>query len=85
MGGSLVFTFTTPIQFFESAFLSGVQDFVQDTYTFSDGSSETIDVPEGGTSNSIGELVCVGFTDAGKSITSVTINAGTIAVLTLSA
>jgi hypothetical protein len=76
MGGALVFTFATPIQFF-GAFLSGVQDFVQDTYTFSDGSSETVDVPETGTSSSVGELAFVGFTDAGKSITSVTINAGT--------
>jgi len=76
MGGNLVFTFATPVQFF-GAFLSGVQDFFQDTITFSDGSSETIDVPETGTSSSVGELVFVGFTDAGKSISSVTINAGT--------
>ena len=75
-GGSLVFTFTTPVEFF-GAFLSGVQDFTQDTYTFSDGTSQTIDVPEAGTSPSVGELVFVGFTDAGKSITSVTVNAGT--------
>jgi hypothetical protein len=32
--------------------------------------------PEAGTSNSVGALDFVGFTDAGKSITSVTINAG---------
>jgi hypothetical protein len=75
-GGSLTFTFATPVQFF-GAFLSGVQNFVQDTITFSDGSSQTIDVPEAGTSSSIGELVFVGFTDAGKSISSVTVNAGT--------
>ncbi len=75
-GGSLVFTFTNPTQFF-GAYLSGVQNFVQDTYTFSDGTSQTIDVPETGTSGSVGELVFVGFTDAGKSVTSVTINAGT--------
>lgn len=76
LGGSLVFTFSSPIQFF-GAYLSGVQDFVQDTITFSDGSSQTIDVPEAGTSSSVGELVFVGFTDAGKSISSVTIDAGT--------
>jgi hypothetical protein len=76
MGGSLVFTFATPVQFF-GAYLSGVQNFLQDTYTFSDGTSQTINVPEAGTSNSVGELVFVGFTDAGKSITSVTVNAGT--------
>ncbi len=75
-GGSLVFTFTSPIQFF-GAYLSGVQDFVQDTITFNDGSAQTINVPEAGTSPSVGELVFVGFTDAGKSISSVTVNAGT--------
>ncbi len=76
LGGSLVFTFATPTQFF-GAFLSGVQDFVQDTIAFSDGSSETINVPETGTSSDVGELAFVGFTDAGKSITSIAINAGT--------
>jgi hypothetical protein len=76
MGGSLVFNFSTPTQFF-GAFLSGVQDFLQDTITFSDGTSQTINVPEAGTSPSVGELVFVGFTDAGRSITSITINAGT--------
>jgi hypothetical protein len=76
LGGSLVFTFATPTQFF-GAFLSGVQDFVQDTMTFSDGSSQTIDVPEAGTSSNVGELVFVGLTDAGKTISSVTVNAGT--------
>ena len=76
LGGSLVFNFATPTQFF-GAFLSGVQDFLQDTITFSDGTSQTIDIPEAGTSSSVGELVFVGFTDAGKSISSITINAGT--------
>lgn len=76
LGGSLVFTFATPVQFF-GAYLSGVQDFLQDTYTFSDGTSQTINVPETGTSGSVGELVFVGFTDVGKSISSVTVNAGT--------
>jgi hypothetical protein len=36
-----------------------------------------IDVPEAGTAPNVGELAFVGFTDAGKSITSVTVNAGT--------
>ena len=76
MGGTLTFSFSTPVQFF-GAFLSGVQNFLQDTYTFSDGTSQTINVPETGTSSSVGELVFVGFTDAGKSISSITINAGT--------
>jgi hypothetical protein len=75
VGGTLTFAFTTPVQFF-GAFLSGVQNFTQDTVTFSDGTSQTINVPETGTSGSVGELAFVGFTDAGKSITSVSINAG---------
>lgn len=76
MGGTVTFNFATPTQFF-GAYLSGVQNFVQDTYTFSDGTSQTINVPDAGTSPSVGELAFVGFTDAGKSISSVTINAGT--------
>ena len=78
LGGHVTFTFASPVQFF-GALLSGVQNFTQDTYTFSDGTSQTINVPDAGTSSSIGELVFVGFTDAGKSISSVTINAGTSA------
>ena len=75
-GGTLVFTFATPVQFF-GAFLSGVQtNFFADTITFSDGTSQTIFVPGAGTSNSVGELAFVGFTDAGKSISSITITAG---------
>jgi hypothetical protein len=76
MGGNLTFTFTSPVQFF-GAYLSGVQNFLQDTMTFNDGTSQTINIPETGTSSSVGELAFVGFTDAGKSITSVTISAGT--------
>jgi hypothetical protein len=75
-GGNLVFTFATPVQFF-GAFLSGVQtNFFADTITFSDGTSQTILVPGTGTSASVGELAFVGFTDAGKSISSITITAG---------
>jgi hypothetical protein len=75
--GTLTFTFATPTQFF-GGYLTGIQTyFFQDTFTFSDGTSETINVPGTGTTNSVGALDFVGFTDAGKSITSVTINAGT--------
>lgn len=75
-GGSLVFTFATPTQFF-GAYLSGVQtSFYLDTFTFSDGTTQTISVPGAGTSSSVGALDFVGFTDAGKSISSVTVNAG---------
>jgi len=74
--GTLTFTFATPIQFF-GGYVSGIQTaFYQDTFNFSDGTSETINVPGTGTTNSVGALDFVGFTDAGKSITSVTINAG---------
>jgi PEP-CTERM motif len=76
MGGTLTISFTTPIDAF-GAYLSGVQHFTTDTVLFSDGTSQTIDIPETGTSNSVGALDFVGFTDVGKSITSVTINAGT--------
>ena len=44
-GGTLVFTFATPTQFF-GAYLSGIQtNFFQDTFTFSDGTTQTINVP----------------------------------------
>lgn len=75
-GGNLVFTFAQPTQFF-GAYLTGVQtNFFSDSITFSDGTSQTITVPGTGTSSSIGEVAFVGFTDAGKSITSITVNAG---------
>jgi hypothetical protein len=76
IGGTLTFTFATPTQFF-GAYLSGVQNFGQtDTVTFSDGTTQTINVPNAGTDGNNGALDFVGFTDAGKLITSVTINAG---------
>jgi hypothetical protein len=76
-GGTVTFTFATPTQFF-GAYISGIQSavFFADTVTFSDGTSESISIPGVGTSSSVGALDYVGFTDAGKSITSITINAG---------
>jgi len=75
LGGTLTFNFATPTQFF-GAYLSGIQTaFFQDTVTFSDGTTQTIDVPGAGTTGSNGALDFVGFTDAGKSISSVTITA----------
>jgi hypothetical protein len=76
-GGTVTFTFANPTQFF-GAYFSGIQSavFFADTITFSDGTSESISIPGVGTSGSIGALDFVGFTDAGKSITSITINAG---------
>jgi hypothetical protein len=74
--GTVTFTFATPTQFF-GAYLTGVQNFFPDEdITFSDGTSEFIDVPESGTSGSVGAVDFVGFTDAGKSISSITIDAG---------
>ena len=76
-GGSVTFTFASPVQFF-GAYFSGVQtSFFQDTVQFSDGSSESINVPGTGTSSSEGAAAFVGFTDAGASISSITINTGT--------
>ena len=72
----ITFTFTTPIQFF-GVWLTGTQiNFFQDTVTFNDGSSQTINVPQTGTDASHGAVNFIGFTDAGKSITGVTITAG---------
>jgi hypothetical protein len=76
MGGTVTFTFTTPTQFF-GAYISGIQTaFFTDTITFSDGASRSISIPGAGTTSSEGALDFVGFTDAGASITSITINAG---------
>jgi len=76
--GTLTFTFANPIQAF-GAYFSGIQTvFFSDTITFSDGSSEQIFIPGAGTSSSAGALSFVGFTDVGKSITSVTLNAGSL-------
>jgi hypothetical protein len=75
--GTLTFTFASPIEAF-GAYFSGVQYFFAgESIQFSDGTSQTITIPEVGTSGSIGALDFVGFTDIGKSITRITIDAGT--------
>jgi hypothetical protein len=75
-GGTLTFSFSTPVQAF-GAYFSGIQtNFFTDSITFSDGSSQTELIPGNGTTSSVGALSFVGFTDVGKSITSVTVNAG---------
>jgi hypothetical protein len=75
-GGNLVFSFATPIQAF-GAYFSGIQtNFFQDVITFSDGTSQTINIPGAGTNSSTGALDFVGFTDVGASIASVTLTAG---------
>lgn len=76
-GNTVTFTFSSPIQFF-GVYLTGLQgNFAQDTINFNDGSPQTILALQTGTSGSLGAVNFVGFTDAGKSITSVTINTGT--------
>jgi len=79
-GGTITFTFATPTDFF-GAYFSGVQTyFYPDNLTFSDGTSETISIPGAGTNGSTGALDYVGFTDAGKSITSITLTASNVAI-----
>jgi hypothetical protein len=51
-------------------------NFFPDSVIFSDGTVQLIQPPGIGTSSGVGEIAFVGFTDAGKSITSITILAG---------
>ena len=70
-GQTATFSFNTPIQYF-GAYFGGLQGTAvgQETITFNDGSSETVNIPE-----LTGGFAFVGFTDAGASISSVTISA----------
>jgi len=70
LAGDLTFTFSTPIQSF-GAYISGTQ-LAFNTITFSDGSSQAIPVPL--PSATAGGVTFVGFTDAGQSISAVTIS-----------
>jgi len=71
-GGSLTFNFSKPIDAF-GVYITGLQtDLVpQETLTFSDGATQTIDTPAA----TGGGGAFMGFTDFGKSIASVTYNA----------
>ena len=72
-GGTLIFTFAAPVQAF-GVYFTGIQPFFfQDTLTFNDGTSQSIDVPAGDASS--GGVSFAGFTDIGKAITQVTITA----------
>ena len=72
-GGALVFTFASPIQAF-GAYITGPQPiFFIDTITFNDGTSQSITVPAA--TQALGGVSFAGFTDAGKFISQVTINA----------
>jgi hypothetical protein len=68
-GGTVTFSFSAGTDAF-GAFLTGVQN-VGETITFSDGTSQTADIPNPGFD---GGTIFVGFTDADKSIASITIN-----------
>lgn len=71
-GGTATFTFSTPINSF-GFYVTGLQTNLvpQETITFTDGSSQVINIP-----NAInGGGAFVGFTDIGKSISSVTYSA----------
>jgi hypothetical protein len=72
IGGIATFTFTTAIDAF-GMYITGLQtDYVaQETVTFSDGTSQTINVPTAIN----GGAAFVGFTDFGKSIVSVSYDA----------
>jgi hypothetical protein len=71
-GGSSTFTFSKPIDAF-GMYITGLQTNLvpQETLTFSDGATQTIDTP----SAINGGGAFMGFTDFGKSIVSVTYNA----------
>lgn len=75
-GGSATFNFTAPINFF-GAYLTGLQTNLvgQQTVTFTDGSSQSINFPSAVQGGNGGGGAFIGFTDFGKSISSVTINA----------
>ncbi len=66
-GGFITFSFATPIQAF-GAYISGVQ-LDNETLMFSDGTSQSVTFPNLG-----GGVDFVGFTDAGKLISSVVVN-----------
>ena len=68
-GGTATFSFIGGTDAF-GAYLSGVQN-AGETITFSDGSSQSVDIPNPGFD---GGTTFVGFTDAGKTIASITIN-----------
>jgi uncharacterized delta-60 repeat protein len=72
--GTITFTFASPVQFF-GAYFSGVQNFFADAIQFSDGTSQSVRIPTG--TVAAGGLAFAGFIDAGSSISSITIDAGT--------
>ncbi len=70
-GGTITFTFATAVRSF-GAYFGGVQDFGSvSTITFNDGTAQTLTFTQVGTG---GGVQFLGFTDAGKSISSITID-----------
>lgn len=69
-GGTATFSFNGGTDAF-GAYLTGVQN-VGETVTFSDGTSQSVTIPNPGFNN--GGTTFVGFTDADKSIASITVN-----------
>lgn len=72
VGGTATFTFTTPINAF-GIYVTGLQTdaVAQETLTFNDGSSQTINTPTA----TGGGGAFIGFTDIGASIVSISYNA----------
>lgn len=70
-GGSVTFHFASGVEAW-GAYISGIQ-YSDETITFNDGQDRSVQIP--GLSFDQGGIAFVGFTDAGKSIRSVTINA----------
>ena len=68
-GGTATFSFNGDTEAF-GAYLTGVQN-LNETITFTDGTSQVVNVPNPGFD---GGTAFVGFTDADKAITSITIN-----------
>jgi hypothetical protein len=74
--GTATFTFASATQFF-GAYFTGVQPaYFADTLTFADGTTEIVNITNPSSVN--GGVTFVGFTDAGKSIMSITVNAGSL-------
>jgi hypothetical protein len=67
-GGNLTYSFAQPVNAF-GTFLTGIQ-LAGETVTFNDGSSQTLTIP-----NSGGGVEFFGFTDTGRLISNITINA----------
>jgi len=74
-GGSLTFTFATPVSAF-GAYISGLQ-LAGETLNFNDGASQSLVIPNPG-----GGLLFIGFTDVGRSISSITVNTATATIPT---